>query len=117
MNPTQFLQYAGIILVVLAVLGFLSPNVLGVNTTFTPAENWAHLVLGLVALAVVYWSSENAPWLTKLYGIVALLVGVVGFFVVSSPQPNFLGANLDNPIDNVLHLVVGAWGLWAGFKK
>jgi len=52
--------------------------------------------------------------LVMLLGILALLVGVWGFV-----SPNFLGANLENPLDNILHLAIGAWALMSvkGGKK
>ena len=30
---------------------------------------------------------------------------------------NFLGAQLQNPSDTILHFVVGIWALWAGLRK
>ena len=34
-------------------------------------------------------------------------------------MPNFYGANLENPLDNILHLVIGVWAVlaWRGAKK
>jgi hypothetical protein len=122
MNPKQFLTIGGAVLVLLGVLG-----VLGVFTqSGTPVfwldtgENVAHLVLGVVALAAVFVPGLNsalAPYyrpLVVVVGIVALFFGVYGFVVGGAPVPNTFGvANLENPADNVLHLVVGVWALYA----
>ena len=32
-------------------------------------------------------------------------------------SPNFLGSNLENPLDTLLHLAVGAWALYASMGK
>ena len=113
LNPKGFLQVGGVVLVLLGLLGLFtlnSPN--GVFWLDTP-ENVAHLVLGVVALIAVFSFPDSVnKWLTVLVGLFALLASVWGFFV----SPGFLGANLEQPADNVLHLVVAVWALWAGFK-
>ncbi|MBI2053250.1 MAG: hypothetical protein HYT41_00685, partial [Candidatus Sungbacteria bacterium] len=51
------------------------------------------------------WAMGYAP---------SLAVGVWGFMA-----PDLLGANLENPADNILHLAVGLWALvsWYGRKS
>ncbi|NOS67050.1 MAG: hypothetical protein HOO67_01645 [Candidatus Peribacteraceae bacterium] len=119
MNPKQFLQIGGVILLLLAVIGFLKPDIGGEFLTFWPWENWAHLGLGVVAIVVSPLAiGELKKWIVVLVGLIALAFGVLGFMVSGTPSPNFYGiVNLDNPIDNVLHLVVGVWALFAAFKK
>jgi hypothetical protein len=42
---------------------------------------------------------------------------VYGFLQAGQPVPNTFGlANLENPADNLLHLVVGAWALYAAWR-
>lgn len=121
MNPKQFLQIGGIVLVVVGLLGFigvLGPDVdssiFGSAWWFDNAENWAHLVLGVVALLVLYALPENThKQITVVVGVVAVLAGL--YSVTGEAQ--LLGANLENPLDTILHLVVGAWALWASYKK
>jgi hypothetical protein len=49
-------------------------------------------------------------------GVIALFFGVYGFVVAGAAQPNTFGiSNLESPADNLLHLVVGAWALYAAF--
>jgi hypothetical protein len=116
MNPRQFLQTGGAILIVLGVVGYLVPMV-GTLITFSPWENHAHTVLGVVALiAVQLFSGDIQKWLVALVGVVALYFGVIGFMVAGGAAPNYYGiVQLDNPVDNLLHLVVGAWALFAAF--
>ena len=118
MNPKQFLQIGGVVLLLLAIVGFLVPEIPGL-VTFSPAENWAHLVLGVVALVLAPMPlGDLKKWVVVLVGLLALFFGIAGFMVRMAPAPNFYGvAQLDNPVDNVLHLVVGIWALLAAFNK
>ncbi|MBI4132644.1 MAG: hypothetical protein HY473_00895 [Candidatus Sungbacteria bacterium] len=120
MNPKQFLQIGGVVLVLIGVLGFVgligptaNQSIFGLAWWFDNAENWAHLVLGIVALAAAYALGANLQRpLVMLLGIVGVLVGLYSVF-----YSNLLGANLQNPADTLLHIVVGAWALWASWKK
>ena len=56
-------------------------------------------------------------WIVILLGLVSLFFAVYGFSVAGNPAPNTFGlANLENPFDNVLHLVVGVWALYAAWR-
>lgn len=107
----------GVVLVVVGLLGFFGiigptaeSSLFGMNWWFDNGENWAHLILGVVALVVAYALGSNLQgWVTLLVGVVGILVTLWGFVIGS----NFYGANLENPLDNILHLVVGVWALWA----
>lgn len=123
MNPKSFLLLGGIVLIVVGVLGFI--GVLGPTPDksifssawwFDNVENWAHLILGIAALVVLYATGEGLQkTITLLVGFLAAITTLSGFFVGTS----FLGANLENPLDNILHLVVAVWALWSwwGAKK
>lgn len=120
-----FLIYGGIVLLLVALGGFFGivgptpgQSLFGDYWVFTTGENWAHLILGVVALlaAFVLKSESQQQWLVYAVGALALVVGVLGFFL-SSEMPNFLGANLENPLDNLLHLIVAIWAFWAAMKK
>jgi peptidoglycan/LPS O-acetylase OafA/YrhL len=124
-SPKGFLQVGGAVLVLLAILGFIGvlgptpdQSLFGEAWYFTPGENWTHLILGVVALAAVYLlkNAETQRLLVMAVGALGLIVGVLNFFL-STESPNFLGANLENPMDAILHIVVGAWGLWASMQK
>ena len=119
MTPQKFLQFGGLILALLAVIGFIKPDLAGDFLNFDAAENWAHLILGVVALALAPLPIGNLKkWVVVLFGVVALVFGVLGFIVSGNPSPNFYGVvNFENPVDNVLHLVVGLWALFAAFNK
>lgn len=117
MNPKQFLLLAGVVLVIVGILGFVGvigptsdSSVFGNAWWFDNLENWAHLVIGVVGLlaSFVLPSGIQKP-LVVLLGVVVILVGVYSIF-----NQNLFGANLENPADTILHIAVGAWGLFAG---
>lgn len=119
-NPKQFLQVGGIILVVVAILGWLGVigptadrSIFGGTWYFDNAENWAHLVLGVVALVAAYMASASLQKnLTMVVGVIALLAFVWNLFSTSLD-----GAMLQRPLDTILHLAIGVWALWASMKK
>ena len=123
MNPKTFLLVGGVVLVLVGVLGFagvIGPtaeesifNKVGLNWWFDGPENWAHLVLGVVALLAAFAlpSGGQRP-LVMLLGIVGVLVAVWNLY-----STNLFGANLENPADLILHLAVGVWALASSWKK
>lgn len=123
MNPKQFLLLGGIILILLGVLGYvgLGPtpeqSFLGSWFWLDSGENVAHLLLGVVALLAYYFlkDAELLKWLVALVGVVALVATVLGFMNLALDVPNLGVTNLENPSDNVLHLVVALWAFYAAF--
>ncbi len=121
MNPKQFLQIGGVVLVIVGILGFVGVigptserSIFGSAWWFDNAENWAHLVLGIVGLIAAYTLPANAQkGLVVILGVVGVLVGLYSLFGYA----NFLGANLENPLDSLLHLAIGAWALWAAWRR
>ncbi|MBI2056253.1 MAG: hypothetical protein HYT37_02640 [Candidatus Sungbacteria bacterium] len=125
MNPKQFLTLGGIVLAlvgILGMIGILGPtadqSIFGSSWWFDAGENWAHLVLGIVALIAAFaFGSGFQSIIAMLVGVVGIIIGLLGFFLGSDTMFNFYGlANLENPLDNILHLAVGAWALIAWWK-
>lgn len=124
-TPRGFLTYGGIVLLLLGIVGFLNIFTESAFPAFwlDTGENVAHTALGIVALAIVFIPGLNttfAPyyrWIVILLGIVALFFAVYGFLVGGNASPNTLGlTNLESPLDDILHLVVGAWALYAAWR-
>lgn len=122
MTPKKFLLWGGIILVAVAILGFVGvigptsdQSLFGEAWWFDNGENVAHLVLGLVALLAAFALSASLQKnLTILVGVVAILFGLYSLAL----SEDFYGlATLQNPADTVLHFVIGIWALTAGLKK
>ena len=123
-TPKGFLMSGGVVLLLLGIIGFFALNNESMSFFWLDnAENYAHLALGIVALAAVYVPGLNtalAPyyrWIVILVGLIALFFGVYGFILPagSAASPNTFGlANLELG-DNLLHLVVAAWAFAAAF--
>lgn len=103
----------GVVLVVVGIAGMIGvigptpdASIFGALWWFDDAENWAHLVLGVAALAIAFTLPMLQAPITLVVGIVGLLVGVWGFV-----STDLLGAMLENPADNILHLAVGVWAV------
>src|SRR6476660_3036827 len=124
-TPKGFLTYGGVVLLLLGIIGLFALN----DANATPAfwldngETYSHIGLGVIALAIVFVPGLNAMfepyyrWIVILLGIVALFFAAYGFVVAGNPAPNTFGlANLENPFDNILHLVVGVWALYAAWR-
>jgi hypothetical protein len=121
-TPKGFLTYGGAVLTLLGIVGFLGIFSESAVPAFwlDSGENVAHLGLGLIALAIVFVPGLNtafAPyyrWVVILVGIIALFFAIYGFVVSGAAAPNTFGlANLENPSDNLLHIVVAAWAFWS----
>ena len=119
-TPKNFLKVGGIVLVLVGVLGFIGiigptagQSIFGSFWWFDNGENWAHLVLGVVALvaAFAFPANTHKP-IVILVGLLAIFFVLYNFFSTS-----FAGSNLESPADLVLHLIVGAWALYSGLNK
>ena len=121
MNPKLFLLIGGAVLLLVGILGFIGvigptpdKSLFGQMWWFDNAENIAHLVLGVAGLAAAFiFPSVWQKYLVLLLGVVGVAVGLYSLAVGTM----LLGANLENPSDTILHLVVGAWALLAAFME
>lgn len=119
-TPKKFLQIGGAVLVLVGILGFIGvigptadKSIFGNFWWFDGAENIAHTVLGIVGiLASIVLPNSMQKTLVMILGIVGVLVGLYNIISME-----LLGAHLESPADLVLHLVVGAWALFASFNK
>ena len=127
-NSTGFLRYGGIILLVVAVVGWIGVFNSTPFFSLDTGENIAHTVLGVVGVAVGFGIKNHG--LHRLLTIALLATAAIftiwGLFLPDGgaltngafAKPNFYGlANLESPADSVLHLVVFAYALLALYME
>src|SRR3712207_5949110 len=120
-----YCQVAGILLLVLGVVGVLGlilvgstgfpiPDLLSVNE---PAEIVVHFVTGALATYAGFSGGgygggygRLAVLYAQVFGIVYVLLAVIGFIQQDLP----LGIHFDLGC-NLAHLILGLWGIYAGF--
>lgn len=124
LSPKGFLQVGGVVLVLVAVLGYVgligptSASLFGEYWYFDNAENIAHLVLGVVALgASMKLGAAMQKHLVLLVAIIAVVATVVSLIGPIPQGGMLLGAMLQNPLDTILHAVVAAWAFLAWRSK
>ena len=76
-----------------------------------PLHNAIHLLSGVAAILAAWGSSSYARLYFQVFGAVYALVTVLGFIGGGS----VLGIIMVNMNDNILHLVIAAAALYAGF--
>lgn len=118
MYPRLFLSAGGSVLLLLAVVGYVDVFTEAGSPTFwlDPVENALHAGLALAALGALFMPGLKtilAPHQRAIVAgiaVITLFLGVYGFAlpVGSGSHPNLFGvANLESPVDNLLHLVLG----------
>ena len=106
----------GVILLLLGVLGFV-PGItndqllLGIFYV-NPLHNIINLVAGAIALWASFTSVKAAKMYFQIFGIIFALLAVLGFF---TGEGLILGLISNNTPDLVLHLILAAVALYAGF--
>jgi hypothetical protein len=107
----MYCQWVGIILIVLGVIGLLgSGELLGANVK--GLHSIIHLVSGII-LVYLGFTGTAVKTGAQVFGVVYLLVAVLGFVGQGNMVP-VLGINT-SALYNIVHLVVGALGLYVGF--
>lgn len=122
-SVTLYWRVSGIALAALAGIGILlvaidQAALLGGFLTFDTAHNLVHALLAGVAIALGFGSAPAALRrnLAKAVGVVYLLLAVVGFVSASTfGLGALLGLHLELG-ENLVHLLLGAWGAYAGFS-
>jgi hypothetical protein len=120
-NPKQFLQIGGVVLLLVGILGFIGvigpteeDSIFGATWWFDNGENWAHTLLGIAALLASFvLPAAGQRGLVFLVGLLGIYFGIYNLFT-----EDFLGTNLEQHADTLLHFVVGGSALFAaGYNK
>ncbi|HYC60823.1 MAG TPA: DUF4383 domain-containing protein [Thermoanaerobaculia bacterium] len=106
----------GVVFLLVGVLGFVAPNLLGAHLSL--AHNVIHLVSGAISLWLgLKGTPAGARTFCLVFGVVYLLLGVVGFVMGTGddrmftviPDQLMLGT-----MDHVIHIALGAVYLIGG---
>ena len=106
----------GIVFLLVGVLGFVAPRLLGAHLD-TP-HNLVHIISGAAALYFgLAGSLSGARLFCIVFGIVYLLLGVVGFLLGTGDDRMFNVAGLLHlgTMDHLIHLALGTLFLIGGF--
>ena len=119
LSPTMFWRLSAYALAAVALLGIVlnatsNEALLGENfLSFDWTHNILHVVLAGAAFLFGYGNLDAKVTKTfaLIFGVVYLALGVVGF-VMDTVGP--IGLELG---ENLVHILIGAWGLCAGLLK
>ena len=110
-----FALVLGVVMLLVGILGYvLNPTgglLLGVFAV-DPPHNAIHLVTGIAALAAAFMGWARV--FCQVFGVVYLLVGVLGL-VATDSSGMILGMMHNNMADNILHLFIGGAAAYFGF--
>lgn len=129
-SPSGYWRISAVALVAIALIGFLV-NAIGGNYAYVPdvdamedllVFDWSHNVLHalLAVIAIVFGftglrTSEASKPTAGVIGVVYLLLGIAGFFGgFVDWLDDLVGLRLELG-ENLLHIVLGAWGAFVGF--
>lgn len=113
MNATTLARIFGVVFVAIGVLGFVpgittDGSLLGIFEV-NALHNLIHIITGVAALAM---AGSSAKMFFKVFGVVYLLVTIIGF-LQGDTVLGLIGVNM---ADNLLHLVIAGAALYFGFK-
>ena len=114
MNARTYGQVIGVVLLALGVVGLFSGDQFLGLLNIEIIEDVVHLAVGAVLLYVGFMLKDAAMGrsIVTVVGATLLLVGVIGF--VSPSLFGLLPKVGYNLVDNVVHLVLGALGIYVG---
>ena len=105
----------GIVFILVGILGIVGSPIVGATGIFetNSLHDIVHLLVGIVLLAVAVMApASSAMWL-KIFGVVYLVIAVLGFLLVPSGG-ELLGLVHTNMSDHVLHVVLAVVLFLAG---
>src|SRR5262245_15468978 len=121
MTPKSAALLLGIIFIVVGLLGFIPNPIIGAENAIFHANtlhSLVHIVSGALFVIVAMASPANASMFMKVFGVVYLLIGVLGIFSVGEDgMGTVLGFLHVNGADNYLHIALGLVIFLAGMVK
>lgn len=118
---TAICKVLGVVFLILGLLGFVSPNLLGMH--LSGIHNIIHLISAALALYFGFAASPSAARTFSLvFGAIYLLLGVLGFIapgpVIRLIQAHQVPGRLGSlAADNIVHMLLGAVFIIAGLAR
>ncbi|HYF30565.1 MAG TPA: DUF4383 domain-containing protein [Chitinophagaceae bacterium] len=109
----------GVVFIAVGLLGFIDNPIVGTsaNAIFhaDTVHNYVHIVSGALFVLIALMSPRSAAGFMKLFGVVYLLIGILGFFAIGADgMGKVLGFLHVNGADNFLHIGLGILIFLAG---
>ena len=115
-----YAKVVGVLLLVVGVLGFLiggDAAFLGL-LHFEATHNVIHLLTGLIGVWVGYRASDKAAkQFAWIFGVIYTLLALAGFAGLTEIGGALGIMHLMDGAYNVVHLVVGVWGIYAATRS
>ncbi|WP_019123231.1 DUF4383 domain-containing protein [Brevibacillus massiliensis] len=110
MAVQTFSKVFGALFLLVGILDFFISSVSGV-LQFDPILDIIYIITGLWGL---YASRElgSSGLFAKVIGVFYLLIGILGFIV-----PGMFGLFQVLALNNVIHLIIGGWAAYLGYKQ
>lgn len=102
----------GVVFIAVGLLGFIVNPIIGTSPDAIfhadATHNYVHIVSGALFILVTLMSPRSAAGFMKLFGVVYLLIGILGFINTGSEgMGKVLGFLHVNGADNYLHIGLG----------
>ena len=112
----------GIVFIAVGLLGFVSNPIIGESESAIfhadSVHNMVHIISGALFLIVGLFAPGSASILLKVFGLVYLLLGVLGLINIGTEgMCTLLGFLHVNGADNLLHIALGVVIFLAGFAR
>jgi hypothetical protein len=116
----------GVVFLLVGIAGFVKPDLMGTHLTL--AHNLVHIISGAIALYLGFAGSlKAAKTFCLVFGLVYLLLGVVGFLLGQPGTPTMAGMPADTKLwkvlpgtlelgqmDHIVHILLGVVFLAGG---
>ena len=108
LTPRRTLLIFGLLLAAVGVAGFFLDSSAGDGYHLDTGQNIAYLVVGLASLYVgEVWSSDSKRIFLGLAGVLFLGVAIAGFAIAGGDGHDLGIFDVENPWENVVHLLLG----------
>lgn len=112
MNTKTASIIIGFIFIAVGLLGFIPNPIVGASHDAIfhadAVHNMVHIISGVLFLIIAFAAPARAALFLKVFGIVYLLLGIIGLFTIgTSGMTKLLGFLPINGADNYLHIGLG----------